>query len=171
LYQILKKSSAPLWLFDKLISFHEKNSRMLQKQKNIPSHKALLHTLNSLIPVPKAEGIPLAMETGNEELASEGYQCLPQHTIIVQRWLAYHPLLQEYLLDLDLFGNKQYLVNAHNPFAKYISTNDVNDRELIAGHWYSRTYDIGISDPSTESLLVLEIYLDKTGWTAGLGSY
>jgi hypothetical protein len=44
-------------------------------------HKALLCTLNSLFPVPKAEGIPVAMETGNEELAPEGYQHLPQQTI------------------------------------------------------------------------------------------
>jgi hypothetical protein len=81
LYQILKKSSAPLWLFDELISFYEKNSRTLQKQKNIPSRKALLCTLNSLFPVPKAEGIPLAMKTGNGELAPEGYQHFPQQTI------------------------------------------------------------------------------------------
>jgi hypothetical protein len=36
---------------------------------------------------------------------------------------------------------------------------------------YSRTWDAKIADPAREFLLVLELYLNKTGRTASLKSY
>jgi hypothetical protein len=65
----------------------------------------LLNVLRKLFPTPEAEAILVAMETGNEELAPEGYGHIPWHTIMVQRW-PIAKLLQDYLLDLQLFGNK-----------------------------------------------------------------
>ena len=112
----------------------------------------------------------MAMETGNEDLAPEGYQRVPRHTIMVQRW-PIAKLLQDYLLDLQLFGNKLNLVNVQDPFGKYVPQNPDTDRELLAGQWYSRTWDAKIADPAKEFLLVLELYLDKTGRTASLKSY
>jgi hypothetical protein len=126
--------------------------------------------LYQLFPVPKAVSVPVSMEMGYEQLAPQGYECLPRHTIVAQRWPILS-LLQEYLLDLHLFGDKRNLVNSHNPFEKYVSPNQGNDRELIASRWYARTYNARITDPSEQFLLVLELYLDKTGRTARLGSY
>jgi hypothetical protein len=126
--------------------------------------------LYQLFPVPKAESVPVSMEMGNEQLAPEGYERLPRHTVVAQRWPILS-LLQEYLLDLHLFGDKRNLVYSHNPFEKYVSPNQGNDRELIAGCWYTRTHDARITDPSKQFLLVLELYLDKMGRTAGVGSY
>jgi len=173
LYEICRKRGVPLGMFDELVSWAEKycNSGTFQSsRKTFPRRDSLLRTLYHLFPVPKAEGVPVSMETGNEQLAPEGYERLPRHTIVAQRWPIVS-LLQEYLLDLRLFGDKRNLVNSQNPFEKYVSPNQGNDRELIAGCWYAKTYDARITDPSKQFLLVLELYLDKTGRTAGLGSY
>jgi hypothetical protein len=62
-------------------------------------------------------------------------------------------------------------VNVQNPFGKYVPPNPDTDRELLARQWYSRTWDAKIADPAREFLLVLELYLDKTGRTASLKSY
>jgi hypothetical protein len=169
LYDMLRNSDAPLWLFDKVVAFIEKhNGRTFCRHKTIPHWEALLKELHWSFSVPRAKGIPVAMETGNEALAPEGYECLPRHSVVVQRWPILS-VLQEYFLDLRLFGNKHNLVNAHNPFGKYESPNEASDKELLAGRCYNRTYDTKISDPSKEFLLVLELYLDKTGRTAALG--
>jgi hypothetical protein len=88
--------------------------------------KGLLNELRRLFPTPEAEAILVALETGNEDLAPEGYQYVPRHTVIVQRW-PIAKLLQDYLLDLNLFGNKCNLVNMQDPFRKYVSPNPDTD--------------------------------------------
>jgi hypothetical protein len=173
LYEICRKRGILLGMFDDLVSWAEKhcNSQtFLSSVQMFPRQDLLLQMLYQLFPVPKAESVPVSMEMGNEQLAPEGYEHLPRHTIVAQK-LPILSLLQEYLLDLHLFGDKHNLVNSHNPFEKYVSPNQGNDRELIAGCWYARTYDARITDPSKQFLLMLKLYLDKTGRTAGVGSY
>jgi hypothetical protein len=158
-------------MFDIVVAFIEKhNGRTFPQNGILKRRDALLNDLRKLFPTPEAEAILVAMETGNEELAPEGYQCIPRHTVMVQRW-PIAKLLQDYLLDLQLFGNKHNLVNVQNPFGKYVPPNPDTDRELLARQWYSRTWDAKIADPAREFLLVLELYLDKTGRTASLKSY
>jgi hypothetical protein len=100
LYDMLRNSDAPLWLFDKVVAFIEKhNGRTFCRHKTIPRWEALLKELHWSFPVPRAKGIPVAMETGNEALAPEGYERLPRHSVVVQRWPILS-VLQEYLLDL-----------------------------------------------------------------------
>jgi len=171
LYDLLDKGRAPLKMFDIVVAFIEKhNGRTFPQNRIIKRRDALLNDLRKLFPTPEAEAIPVALETGNEELAPEGYQRVPRHTVMVQRWPIVK-VLQDYLLDLQLFGNKQNLVNVRDPFGKYISENPNTDRELLAGQWYSRTWDAKIADPEKEFLLVIELYLDKTGRNASLKSY
>jgi hypothetical protein len=38
--------------------------------------------------------------------------------------------------------------------------------ELLSGRFYSESYDMKINDPTKEFLLVMDIYLDKTGKSA-----
>jgi hypothetical protein len=78
--------------------------------------------------------------------------------------------MQEYLLDPILFGNESNLVNAGNPWGKYISS-DLDDKEMLASYWYSKMWDKNITNPNTQFLLCLEAYVDKTGRSAGLTSY
>jgi hypothetical protein len=80
-------------------------------------------------------------------------------------------MMQDYLLDPFLFGNKDYLVNGDNPWEKYVSFDPTNDKEVLASYWYSKTYDEYIMDPDTQFLLCLEAYMDKTAKNAGLTSY
>jgi hypothetical protein len=79
-------------------------------------------------------------------------------------------MMQDYILDPFLFGNKYNLVNGDNPWGKYISSDPTNDKEVLASYWYSKTYDEYITDPDTQFLLCLEAYVDKTAKNAGLTS-
>jgi hypothetical protein len=80
-------------------------------------------------------------------------------------------MMQDYLLDPFLFGNKYNLVNGDNPWGKYVSSDPTNDKEVLTSYWYSKTYDEYITDPDTQFLLCLEVYVDKTAKNAGLISY
>jgi hypothetical protein len=42
--------------------------------------------------------------------------------------------------------------------------------ELLSGRFYSESYDMKINDPTKEFLFVMDIYLDKTGKSAGITS-
>jgi hypothetical protein len=46
-------------------------------------------------------------------------------------------MMQDYLLDPFLFGNKYNLVNGDNPWGKYVSSDPTNDKEVLASYWYS----------------------------------
>lgn len=158
-------------MFDVLVTFIKKHNGSTFIQNRMLKHQnALLKDLWKLFPTPEAEVIPEAMETRNEDLAPEGYQCIPRHTIMVQRW-PIAKILQDYLLDLQLFGNKLNLVNVQDPFGKYVPHNPDTNQELLARPWYSRTWDAKITNPAKEFLLVLELYLNKTGRTASLRLY
>jgi hypothetical protein len=91
-------------MFDIVVAFIEKhNGRTFPQNGILKRRDALLNDLRKLFPTPEAEAILVAMETGNEELAPEGYQCIPRHTVMVQRW-PIAKLLQDYLLDLTRFA-------------------------------------------------------------------
>jgi hypothetical protein len=80
-------------------------------------------------------------------------------------------MMKDYLLDPFLFGNKDNLVNGDNPCGKYVSSDPQNEKEVFASYWYTKTYNEYITDPDTQFLLCLEVYVDKTTKNAGLTSY
>jgi hypothetical protein len=61
------------------------------------------------------------------------------------------------------------LVNKTLPFGKYVST-DLNNTELLSGRFYRDSYNMKRTDPLKEPILVLDIYLDKTGKSASITS-
>jgi hypothetical protein len=65
-------------------------------------------------------------------------------------------MMQDYLLDPFLFGNKYNLDNGDNPWRKYVSSDPNNDKEVLTSYWYSKTYNEYITDPDTQFLLCLE---------------
>jgi hypothetical protein len=91
-------------------------------------------------------------------------------SVTVQAW-PFEQMMQDYLLDPFLFGNKYNLVNSDNLWGKYISSDRTNDKEVLASYWYSKTYDEYITDPNTQFLLCLEGYVDKTAKNASFTSY
>jgi hypothetical protein len=60
------------------------------------------------------------------------------------------------------------LINKTVPFGKHPGP---SDREMLDSYWYCKTYDEWISDPQTEFLFPIEVYVDRMGKTAGLQSY
>jgi hypothetical protein len=83
-------------------------------------------------------------------------------------------MMQDYLLDPFLFGNKYNLVNGNNPWGKYVSSDPNNDKEVLASYWYSKMHLRGVHKGcqySVPSLSLLEAYVDKTAKNAGLTSY
>jgi hypothetical protein len=95
-------------------------------------------------------------------------QC-QEDVVTVQVW-PFKQVMQEYLLDPFLFGNQSNLVNASNPWGKYISS-DPGDKEMHASYWYSKMWDENITNPNTQFLLCLKAYIDKTGKSVRLTSY
>jgi hypothetical protein len=69
-----------------------------------------------------------------------------------------------------IFGNTNNLVNKTVPFGKHPGPTDGSDQEMLDSYWYCKTYDKQLSDPQTEFLFLLEVYVNKTGKTAGLQS-
>jgi hypothetical protein len=57
------------------------------------------------------------------------------------------------------------------PFGKHPGPTDGSDQELLDSYWNCKMYDKWISNPETKILFPVEVYVDKTGKTAGLQSY
>jgi hypothetical protein len=117
--------------------------------------------------VPSPDSAPVTLEIKANGI-DDYHQC-QDNVVTVQVWL-FKQIMQEYLLDPFLFGNESNLVNAGNPWGKFISS-DPDDKEMLASYWYSKTWDENITNPNTQFLLCLEAYVDKTGRSAGLTSY
>ena len=164
LYHILDKVRAPLNLFDQLLS----------------SWKPIMDQYSGL--GTQVIGVRLSL---TNSLWSSLCQLQKQYTLPLRdlyRRLQYPKLLpwslwlnlgpawhfqdvgKTYLLNLLI-----NLVNQVDSFGKYIS-NDPTNKELLAGLWYTKTYNERISDPNTKLFLPVDIYLDKTGKTAVFGS-
>jgi hypothetical protein len=184
LYNLLDNAGAPLALFDIVLRYIEDNiGKAFVPGCQPPRREAFLHSLTNRFAVPTHENIPVTIEIGNEPAPSlgsanddlalvehqiNGYRRVTFDTVTVPRW-SFEECLRSYVLDPFLFSNTQNLVNMTSPFDKYVSMNS-NDTELLSGQFYSESYDMKIKDPTKEFLLVMDIYLDKTGKSAGITS-
>jgi hypothetical protein len=184
LYNLLDNAEAPLTLFDIVLRYIEDNiGKAFVPECRLPRRETFLHSLTNRFAVPTHENIPVTIEIGNEPTPSLGSAnddlALVEHQIngyrqgtfdmvTVPHW-SFEECLCSYVLGLFLFGNTQNLVNKTLPFDKYVSMNS-NDTELLSGQFYSESYDMKINDPMKEFLLVMDIYLDKTGKSAGITS-
>lgn len=189
LYNLLDKAGAPLELFDTMIKFIEKHlGSAFVPGRRLQRRDTFLKNLKVRFVLPDHENVPVTVETGNEpcvipdtlysladsdnnsdvEAEVDNYRRSHFDTIIVPRW-SFEDCLRSFLLDPFLFGNVDNLVNKDRPFKKYVSRNP-NDTELLSGRFYSDSYDLKIADPSKELLVVIDMYLDKTGKSAGITS-
>jgi hypothetical protein len=94
--------------------------------------------------VPPPVPIPVVLENGTEGMPQ--YRHRREDSVTIQAW-PFEQMMQDYLLDPFLFGNKYNLVNGDNLWGKYISSDPTNDKEVLASYWYSKTYDEYITDP------------------------
>jgi hypothetical protein len=60
-------------------------------------------------------------------------------------------------------ATKTILLIANDPFSKFVIDNPKESKEYLASHHYSNTYDMAVQNPTTDFLLPIEIYVDKTG--------
>ena len=144
------------------IGFTFKQGNCIDRQE--PFLNKLMQRFTLLPP----EEVHVALETGTKDRSIDKYHHGLCDSFQVQRW-QFKEVCESYLLDPLLFGDLKNLVNHKNPYGKYVPT-DPNDKELLAGGWYAQTYNEIITDPKTEFLLPIKIYLNKTGKTASLGS-
>jgi len=169
LWSLLKKAGSPLYLFDEVVSFIETHSgSTFTSGIKIDRRDALFRRLSKRFPVPKPEPVVVPLEHDGEE--GDEHRRRPGDTVSAQRW-DFQSVVQDLLLDPFIFGDTNNLVNKANPYDKYPPPDDGKDKELLASYWYSKTHDEKISDPKTEILLPLVIYLNKTGKSAGITSY
>jgi hypothetical protein len=184
LYNLLDNAGAPLALFDIVLRYIEDNvGKAFVPGCQLPRRETFLHSITNRFAVPTHENIPVTIEIGNESAPSlgsanddlalvehqiNGYRRGTFDTVTVPCW-SFEECLRSYVLDPFLFSNTQNLVNKTSPFDKYVSMNS-NDTELLSGRSYSESYDMKIKDPTKEFLFVMDIYLDKTGKSAGITS-
>ena len=168
LHFILSKAGAQLYLFDDLVAFIERHAgTTFKKGSTLPRRETLLKRMSEKHPVPPPDSVPVALEI--DPGGDDGNLRRRTDVVKVQTW-SFEKLIQDYLLDPILFGNKDNLVNADNPWGKYVPSGP-NDKEVLASYWYSKTYDENITDPATQFLLAMEGYQDKTGKNAGITSF
>ena len=168
LMKMLNDAGCPCYLFNEIVKFMECHSgTTFPAGKKIDKRETLVNRLVARFPVPEPTPVQVVLEHGSDE---EGdYRRRWGDSVSVQTW-DFEKMCQTYLLDPFLFGDPNNLVNSQNPFGKYVPVGP-SDKEVLASYWYSKTYDEYITDPETQFLLPLEMYLDKTGKTAGMTSY
>jgi len=131
----------------------------------------LKEVVEQLFPVPQHEPVDIELETLGALEDSKNNQNRTQNkrqTVRAQRW-PFKAVWEDYLLDPQVFGLKENLVDPDTPFEKY-KPKSREDRSLHAGKWYQDTYDTKVTNPKTEFLESLIIYVDKSGRTTGIGS-
>jgi hypothetical protein len=85
----------------------------------------------------------------------------------------FETIVKSFLLDQILFGNPDNLVNSNAPFEKFIVDDPTKSKEYLASRHYSQSYDLCIDDvdgPPRQLFFAFDIYLDKSGKTAGITS-
>jgi hypothetical protein len=161
LMKMLNDAGCPCCLFDKIVNFMECHlGTTFPAGKKIDKRETLMNRLVARFPVPEPTPVQVVLEHGYDE---EGeYSRRSGDSVSVQTW-DFEKMCQSYLLNPFLFGNRNNLVNSQNLFGKYLPVGP-SDMEVLASYWYSKTYDKYIlTDPETQFLLPLEMYLDKTG--------
>jgi hypothetical protein len=77
------------------------------------------------------------------QIGIHDYHQHQNNVVTIQVW-PFEQIMQEYLLDPFLFGNESNLVNAGNPWGKYISS-DPDDKEMLASYIRKAIYGIKIT--------------------------
>jgi hypothetical protein len=168
LYTILSRAGSQLYLFDDVIAFIEQHvGTMFQRGQSLPRWATLIKQMADKHSVAPPDSVPVTLKIDANGI-DDYHQC-QDDVVTVQVW-PFKQIMQEYLLDLFLFGKESNLVNAGNPWGKYTSS-DLDDKEMLASYWYSKTWDKNITNPNTQFLLCLEAYVNMTGRSAGLTSY
>ena len=168
LYKILHDAQSPQYLFNDVVSFIEKhNGTTFKVGQPLDRRKTLLKRMHDTFKLPKPEAVQVALETGTEDQVLRRQN--RHDSVTVMRWDV-EQVIAAFLMDANLFGYRENLVNRTTPFAKY-APSEASDKELLASQWYSDTYEEKISNPSEEFLFPLQLYVDKTGKSAALGSY
>jgi hypothetical protein len=149
LYMTLSRAGVQLYLFDESVAFIEwRVSTTFQKGDTLPRWATLIKQIADKHSVPPPDSVPVSLEI-NANGVDEYCQC-QEDVVTVQVWL-FKQIMQEYLLDHFLFGNQSNLVNICNPWVKYISS-DLDDKEMLASYWYSKTWDKNITNPNTHPI-------------------
>jgi hypothetical protein len=118
LYLMLSKAGSLLYLFNEIVGFMEKHARhTFQKGVTLPHQETLIKQMQQKHNVPPPVPIPVVLENGTE--GTPEYRRRREDSVTVQAW-PFEQMMQEYLLDPFLFGNKYNLVNGDNPWRKYV---------------------------------------------------
>ena len=158
--------------FDSVVSWLEIALRdnTFKDLSKLPRRKSLMKRLEAKFHVPPHELVSVALETGTEEGGIDDFQ--RGKAVKVPVW-DFEAVLRSYLLDPIIFGNRDNLVNSNAPFEKFIIDNPTESKEYLASRHYSESYDLCVDDasgPPRQLFLPIDVYLDKSGKTAGITS-
>ncbi len=113
LYLMLSKAGLPLYLFNKIVGFMEKDTRhTFQNGVTFPHQETLIKQMQQKHNIPASVPIQVILENGTEGMPEYHHQC--KESVTVQVW-PFKQIMQDHLLDPFLFGNKDTLVIGDNP--------------------------------------------------------
>jgi len=168
LHQILFKAGAPKRTFDEMVDFIEKHSSTTFKiGHKIPRRNTFLKSIHDKFPSPPPTSTVISLEADPSDIFVNGHR----ETVTVHHW-DFVETMRETLLDPHLMGNLSNLVvNPADLFGKYVpeevGPEGENDPELLAARFYQESYDLLITDPETQFLAPILIYMDKTAARGG----
>ena len=167
LQSILSHAGCPRTTFDKVVKVIEEGviKGAFKKDKRIPRLQSFLNEIRETYPCPDPEEVCVHLETGPQDKDSNHVRAGQFDKAYLIRWEA-KQLIKDMLESVLLMGDLDNLVyNPEDPFGKYNPQTDphANHGEVMSSQWYRDTYDKIITDPSTQILIPIIIYLDKTG--------
>jgi hypothetical protein len=95
-----------------------------QKRVTLPCEEPLIKQMKQKHKIPPPVPIPVVLENSSKGTPKYCHQC--KDLVTIQTW-PFEQMMQDYLLDPFLFGNKDNLVNANNPWGKYVLSDPYND--------------------------------------------
>ena len=165
----------PLHLYDKIVSWiNSDRNGTFTSTPTLDNRKTFLSKLkqkHSHLSLPVVEKVHINIPDNKEIRTDDGSVTSTnptkddkeKKTVVLVIQYNLESKLREQLLDPTFTSDLSNLVvNPENRWSKYLPSGP-DDKELLAGRWYSATYDSVIKNPSSEFLIPIRLYADKAG--------
>ena len=167
LQSILTVAGCPRGTFDEVVKVIEEGvmTEAFRQETPIPRLQSFLSDIQKTYPCMEPEQVCVHLETPPKKNDDNKVRSGQFDKAYLFRWDFGH-LIKRMLEDVLLMGDPQNLVvNPDDPFGKYDPRSDPNAShgEVMASQWYRDTYDKLVTDPTTQIVIPIIIYLDKTG--------
>lgn len=174
LENLLRDSGCPLSTLDGIVDIINKGvySGAFNKNTIVPKRDAFLGELSKKFQCPKAEEVIVQLEGGrikkkNRKKKGNDHSPLPsQYDTVYLHRFDFQETISQLLMDVEIMGDlSNLLINPENKYGMYDPTKDPDPDtgEVLSSKWYQETYKKLIVEPTSQILIPIIMYMDKTG--------